>query len=106
MSEAQSSRTARRGRIFPHIQWTEEHKAQKRAEDENFHQRCQLIFDRVKPEVIETHYNWYMVVEPESGDYFIDQDEEVAMKVARQKHPGTVPLFLFRINDTGVSGTI
>ncbi len=47
-----------------------------------------------------------MVVEPDSEDYFIDRHEELAMRMARQKHPGTIPLFLFRINETGVSGTI
>ena len=106
MTEAKSTRTVHRGRIFPSIQWTEEQKAKRRAERSDFHQRSQVIFDRVKPEYIQTHYNWYMVVEPESGNYFIDRDEEVAMLLARQKHPGTVPLFLFRINETGVSGTI
>ncbi len=106
MTEVKATRTVRRGRIFPEIQWTEEQKALRRAEDEKFHQRCQVIFDRVKLHYIETHYNWYMIVEPDSGDYFIDGDEEVAMRMARQKHPGTIPLFLFRINDTGVSGTI
>ena len=39
MKEEQT-RTVRRGRIFPEIQWTEEQKAQKRAEREAFYQRC------------------------------------------------------------------
>jgi hypothetical protein len=106
MTEAKYARANRRGRIFPQIQWTEEQKALRRAEDEEWNQRCKVIFSRIKPQYIETHYNWYMVVEPDSRDYFIDADEEVAMLLARQKHPGTIPLFLFRINETGVSGTI
>jgi hypothetical protein len=106
MTEVKSTRTVRRGRIFPQIQWTEEQKAKRQAEREEFHQRSQVIFDRIKPEYIQTHYNWYIVVEPESANYFIDRDEELAMQKARQKHPGTIPLFLFQINETGVSGTI
>ncbi|GAB1539715.1 hypothetical protein NUACC21_23820 [Scytonema sp. NUACC21] len=105
MTEAKPTRTARRGRIFPEIQWTEEQIAQWRAEKQAFHQRCKVIFDRVQPELIKTHYNWYMVVEPESGDYFIDKDEITVMNMSRQKHPNA-PFFLFRINETGVSGTI
>ncbi|MEC4812068.1 MAG: hypothetical protein SAK29_02125 [Scytonema sp. PMC 1069.18] len=105
MTEVKSNRTVRRGRIFPEIQWTEEQKAQWRAKQQAFHQRCKVIFDRVQPELIKTHYNWYMTVEPESGDYFIDKDEIVAMNMSRQKHPNA-PFFLFRINETGVSGTI
>ncbi len=105
MTEAKSIHTVRRGRIFPEIQWTEEQKAKRRDERAAFHQRCKPIFDRVKPQYIETHYNWYMAVEPESGDYFIDQDEMTAINMSRQKYPNA-PVFLFRINETGVSGTI
>jgi len=82
-----------RGRIFPEIQWTEEQKAKHKAEGEAFHRRCKAIFDRVQPELIETHYNWYMAVEPNSGDYFIDKDDIVVMNMARQKHPHA--LFFF-----------
>ncbi|GAA6623758.1 hypothetical protein [Scytonema sp. NUACC26] len=105
MTDTKPLRTARRGRIFPEIQWTEEQKAQWRARQEAFYQRCKVIFDRVQPELIKTHYNWYMAVEPESGDYFIDKDEIVAMNMSRQKHPNHL-FFLFRINETGISGTI
>ncbi|OKH44165.1 hypothetical protein NIES2101_28955 [Calothrix sp. HK-06] len=83
MTNTKPTRTARRGRIFPEIQWTEEEKAKRRAEDKEFHQRCKAIFDRVLPEHIETHYGWYMVVEPNSGDYFIDYSEDVVMQKAR-----------------------
>jgi len=46
-----------------------------------------------------------MVVEPESGEYFLDQDEMIAINMSRQKHPNA-PVFVFRINKTGVAGTI
>lgn len=105
MTETKPTRTIRRGRLFPEIQWTEEQKAQWRAEKETFRQRCQVIFDQVQPELIETHYNWYLAVEPESGDYFIDRDELVVANMAHQKHPSS-KLHVFRINKTGVCGTI
>jgi hypothetical protein len=105
MTEVKQTRTARRGRIFPEIQWTEEQKAQWRAEREEFYQRCKPIFDRVKPELIETHYNCYMAVEPDSGEYFVDKDSGVASLQCREKHPGKIP-HVFRINETGVCGSI
>lgn len=97
--------TVRRGRIFPEIQWTPEQKAQWRAEREEFYQRCKPIFDKVKAEFIETHYNWFVAVEPDSGDYFIDKDSSVASRQCREKHPEKIP-HIFRINETGVCGTI
>jgi hypothetical protein len=105
MTEDKPNRTVRRGRIFPEIQWTEEKIAQWEAKQEAFYQRCKPIFDRVKSQYIETHYNWYMTVEPESGDYFIDKDEMTAIKMSRQQHPDA-PVFIFRINETGIAGTI
>ena len=105
MTSAESNRTVRRGRIFPEIQWSEEKKAQWKVEREAFYQRCKPIFDRAKPELINTHYNWYMAVEPESGEYFLDRDEMTAINMSRQKHPNA-PVFVFRINQTGVAGTI
>lgn len=106
MTETKTTRSVRRGRIFPEIQWISEQIATKRAEREDFYQRSKEIFDSVKREYIDTQYGWYMVVEPDSGDYFVDQDEEAVMQQARVMHPDTVRLFLFRINETGVSGTI
>lgn len=44
---------------------------------------------------------WYIAIEPESGDYFIDVDQEVA----RQKHPNGVHC-MFCLNDSGATGKI
>ncbi|MGD1913541.1 MAG: hypothetical protein ACFB2X_22685 [Rivularia sp. (in: cyanobacteria)] len=101
----ESTRTVRRGRIFPEIQWTEEQKAQWKAEQHEFYQRCKPVFDKVQPELIKTHHNWYMAVEPESGDYFVNENEMNAIKMSREKYPKS-PVFVFKINETGVAGTI
>ncbi len=105
MTETKPTRTVRRGRIFPEIQWSEEKKVQWKAEQEAFHKRCKVVFDRVQPALIKTHYNWYIAVEPDSGEYFLDRDIELATQMARHKHPNAIP-FLFRINETGACGTI
>ena len=101
MTDPKPIRTVRRGRIFPDIQWSEEKKAQQEA----FYQCCKVIFDRVQPELIKTHHNWYLAVEPESGDYFTDTDELAAINKSRQQYPNA-PVFIFRINETGIAGTI
>ncbi len=46
-----------------------------------------------------------MAVEPESGDYFLAQQEMTAINMSRHKHQNA-PVFIFRINQTGVAGTI
>ncbi|GAB1540108.1 hypothetical protein NUACC21_27770 [Scytonema sp. NUACC21] len=59
----------------------------------------------MQPELIKTHYNWYMAVEPESGEYFLDKDALVVAEKAHEKYPN-VRLHIFRINGTGVCGRI
>jgi hypothetical protein len=96
---------SRQGRIFPEIQWTIDRVAAREAEREAFYQRCYLIFDRVRSELIATHYNWYVAIEPDSGDRFIDRDLEVASLQCRAKHPSKLH-YTFRINESGTCGTI
>ncbi|AFZ58713.1 hypothetical protein ACOWPH_10550 [Anabaena sp. PCC 7938] len=64
MKETKSNYTVRRGRIFPEIQWTQEQKAQWQAECETLYQHSKIIFEQLQPELIKTHYNWYIAVEP------------------------------------------
>ncbi|MGK7943002.1 MAG: hypothetical protein AB4058_00855 [Microcystaceae cyanobacterium] len=54
-----------------------------------------------KPEIFAQYYGWYIAIEPESGDYFIDQNKELASQKAREKHPDRIH-HLFGINETGV----
>jgi hypothetical protein len=82
-----------------------EEKARRKAEDEAFDRRCEEIFQRVYPELVAEHYNWFIHIEPDSGDYFIDSDEEISFQKARQKHP-KAKLMAMRLNETGTCGRI
>ncbi|MCT7975365.1 hypothetical protein [Laspinema olomoucense] len=68
-----------------------------------FEAKCQAIFEKLKPVLSEDYYNWFMVIEPESEDYFIDADEIEAERKAREKHPEADCLILC-INETGACG--
>lgn len=78
MTQPIPNRTPRRGRIFPEIQWTEAEKAKRKSESEAFYQRCRTIFKQIRPELIGEHYGWYIAIEPDSKEYFIDPDRETA----------------------------
>jgi len=105
MIENQTIRAVRRGRIFPEIQWSEAQKSQWKAEQASIYQHCKAIFEQLNPELMQNYYNWYIAIDPVSGDYVIDADIEAATKKARQQHLDSIPC-LFRINETGVCGTI
>ncbi|MDD1469736.1 hypothetical protein MEO43_31935 [Dolichospermum sp. ST_sed5] len=82
MTHITSKKVVRRGRIFPELTISPEELARRAAEDEIFYQRCQAIFDRVRSEYMESHYGWYIAIEPDSGEYFLDQDNIQAQKIA------------------------
>ncbi|MEH1940454.1 MAG: hypothetical protein V7L01_09590 [Nostoc sp.] len=105
MTELSSDSRPHRGRVFPERQLSPEEKARRKAEDEVFYQRCRVVFDRVKPELIKEYYDWFIVIEPDSGDYFIDANEDVARTKAREKFGDTLRLMM-RINETGACGKI
>lgn len=105
MTQLSSNHTPRRGRIFPEPLLSPEEKARRKAEDEIFYQRCRVVFDRVKPELIKEHYDWFIVIEPDSGEYFIDPNEDVARQKAREKYSEKMRLMM-RINETGACGRI
>ncbi len=100
MTRISEEREARQGRVFPERQLSLEEKARRKAEEEALIQRCEAIFERVKPEIIQNKYNWFMVIEPDSGDYCTDEDEEVAAQKLREKYPNAWCVVL-RINETG-----
>ncbi len=105
MTHSSPERIVRRGRVFPEIQWTEAQKAEDRARRQAFYESCWVIFERLKQEILDKYYGWYVAIEPDSGDYFIDRDQEVASKMDREKHPYVIN-HIFGINETGVSGRI
>ena len=105
MIQSSSPKTIRRGRIFPEKQLSPEEKARIKAEDALFYKRCREVFDRVQPDLIEDHYDWFIIIEPESGEYFIDEDKNIALSKSRSKHPGQ-KCIIMRINETGTCGTI
>ena len=91
--------------IFPEKRLSEAELAKRKAEDKAFAERCRAIFRQVSPELIKEHYGWAIMIEPDSGDYFIDPDPQVAFKNAKQKHPAAV-IMEMRLNETGTCGRI
>lgn len=94
-----------KGRVFPEIEWSEAEKVRNKVRQQDFYQRCWAIFEKLKPELLDKYYGWYIAIEPDSEDYFIDPDKELASRKAREKYPQSF-YHLFGINETGVTGRI
>ncbi len=105
MNESVQKPCARRGRIFPERTLSSEELAKRRAENEAYHKRCSAIFDRVRPELIGKYYGWYIAIEPDSGEYLIDENLESAHTKALQKYPN-IRHCVFRLSETEAIGRI
>ena len=105
MTNTKSVRRRQQGRIFPEFTMPPEELAKRNAKRNARGEKARIVFNRVCPELINDHYNWFMVIEPNSGDYFIDVDENFAVKDAREKYPQGW-LVTFRVNETGACGRI
>ena len=105
MTQLHSNHIPRRGRLFPELSISPEEKAKRQAEIQEFRLHCRPIFEKLRPELIEDHYNWFIVIDPESEDYFLDQDRTIALQKALEKYPQHV-FFTFRLNETGICGRV
>lgn len=105
MTQTPTKRPVRRGRLFPEFTLPPEQLAREKAEDEEFYRRCQVIFERVQSELMKAHYNWFIVIEPDSDSYFIEADQNTAMQKTAQNYPGKT-VGVFRLNETGACGRI
>ncbi len=54
---------------------------------------------------METHYNWYIVINPNSGEYFIEEDELVVIQKLLENPPKEEAI-IRRLNETGICGSI
>jgi hypothetical protein len=105
MTHKNPTRPRRPGRIFPEFTIPPEELARREAEKNARCQKARRFFEQVSPKLIDDHYNWFIIIEPNSGDYFIDPNEEVAYQKAREKYPSGW-VVTFRLNETGACGKI
>jgi hypothetical protein len=49
--------------------------------------RSRKIYDNIYPDLSKNYPGWYVVIEPDSGDYFLNADSYLAKNEARQQHP-------------------
>ncbi|MGK7871895.1 MAG: hypothetical protein AB4426_00800 [Xenococcaceae cyanobacterium] len=100
-------RLPRRGRIFPERTLAPEELAKRRTQRALLGHRCRQVFERVRPELIQEHYDWFIAIEPESEDYLIDPSLMDLIQKVRACYDRTeLRLTIFRLNEAGWCGMI
>lgn len=86
---------------------TQQEIAQRKATRDELGARCREIFERIRPELLEQHYNWFIAIEPDSENYLIAPTlSGLLQKVRHQYAEQGVKLTTFRLNETGTCGKI
>jgi hypothetical protein len=107
MTQFPEKRQLQRGRIIPEHTIPSEELAKRKAERTKLGLRCREIFERIRPELIDQYYNWFIAIEPDSEEYLIAPKLQGIIQQIRSRYgEKNVMLTTFRLNDTGVCGRI
>lgn len=67
--------------------------------------RCRSHFEKIRDRLLQTHYNWSVAIEPESGYYLIDKDWEKLLKRTEIYCPKS-EMMIYGINQKGTCGRL
>lgn len=96
-----------RGRILPSSPIETEVVQREQEKQRALALRCRPLFERLRPSLIETHYNWYIAIDPENEEYFLDKTLIGITQQIENNYTGDeVKLTIFRLNDTGTCGRL
>jgi hypothetical protein len=107
MTQLSQKRKALRARISPKGIVPPEELAKHQAERTELRLRGRKIFERIRPQLMGEHYNWFIAIEPDSEAYLIDPKLlGIVQKIKEQYGEKSIRLTMFRLNETGSCGSI
>jgi len=107
MTHLSEKRQVRRGRISIENTIPPEELAKRKAERTQLGLRCRAIFERLRPQLIDEYYNYFIAIEPDSEEYLISpQLQELIQKIREIYGDRDIKMTAFRLNETGTCGMI
>jgi hypothetical protein len=61
-----------RRRILPPSPIAPEELQEERSKQRALAQRCRPLFERLRPSLMKTHYNWFIAIDPDTEEYLLD----------------------------------
>lgn len=96
-----------RSRILPKSTIQDEEQHRRKHQRHQIGVRCRAIFERVRPNLIENHYNWFIAIDADSENYLIDPKLQGLLQQVRAFYTNPdAKLTIFRLNETGACGGI
>jgi hypothetical protein len=99
---------SRRTRILPPKPIAPSEKNHRTEQGDALATRCRAIFERLRPQLREAHYNWHIAIDPDTEQYLLDPTLDGITQKIRLVYgnTGEVKLTIFRLNDTGTCGRL
>lgn len=83
----------------------QEHRETRNYASDELDRLCYPIFEKLFAELGERYHDWIVVIEPETGDYFIGLDDYEVLNRARKKHPRS-QFFAYRLSENPAVDTL
>ncbi|NJL09597.1 MAG: hypothetical protein HC908_03555 [Calothrix sp. SM1_7_51] len=98
----------RRTRILPSSDIEPEVHSQLQEKQQALAMRCRSIFERLRPNLIDSNYNWHIAIDPDTEQYLIDPTLKGITEKIRDVYgySDEVKLTIFRLNETGTCGRL
>lgn len=98
----------RRTRILPPSPIPEAEQKYRQQQRDTLAARCRPIFEQLRPQLIEAHYNWHIAIDPDTEQYFLDPTlNGITQKIQEvYGNPSELKLTIFRLNDRGSCGRL
>lgn len=107
MTHLSEKRQVRRGRILRENTIPPEELARRKAERTQLGLRCRAIFERLRPQLIDEYYNYFIAIEPDSEEYLIaPQLQGLIEKIREIYGDRDIKMTAFRLNERGTCGLI
>ena len=96
-----------RSRILPHSKVKPEDISRRKHQRSEIGNRCRVIFERIRPQLIKNLYNWFIAFDADSDIYLLVQKLEGLLQQIRSHYPRTdASITIFRLNSLGACGKI
>jgi hypothetical protein len=98
----------RRTRILPASPISAAEKSRRQEQRDAIAAKCRVIFERLRPQLIETYDNWHIAIDPDTEKYLLDPTlNGITQKICdAYGKTSEVKLTIFRLNDTGTCGRL
>jgi hypothetical protein len=107
MTQLSNTPQPSRGRTLPRSTIAPEELQRRKQQRTEIGKLCRVVFERIRPELIDNHYNWFIAVDADTGNYLLDTQLQGLLEQVRKNYTDpNAKVTIFRLNENGACGKI